>query len=323
MTSMKYRLSIDQVSEAASVIDPVFLNTPQYISESLSELLELSLLVKIETLNPIRSFKGRGAEVLVSGVKPGTKLFCASAGNFGQAMAFSCRKKDIPLTVYASTNANPLKLERMRSLGAEVILFGEDFDGAKLEAKRKSKEVNATFVEDSQNIETLSGAGTIGLELLRFPKKIDTIIIALGNGALFNGMARVIKHYQPETKLIAVQAKGAPAMVESWRSSTLVSHGTTNTISDGIAVRIPVPQALDDMQGLVDEALLVDDKTTIHAMQLIHQHLGVVSEPSGAVGLAAILENPLLFRNETVATIVCGGNLTTEQVGLWLTGPEQ
>lgn len=318
MTPVTYRLSIDRIQEAATVIDPVFVNTPQFISESLSQLLELSLVVKIETLNPIRSFKGRGAEVLVSRVKPGTRLYCASAGNFGQAMAYSCRKRDVPLTVYASTRANPLKLERMKSLGAEVILFGDDFDAAKLEAKRKSKEANATFVEDSLDIETLEGAGTIGLELLKFPGKIDTIVIALGNGAMFNGVARVVKHFRPETKLVVVQAKGASAMIDSWRASRVVSYASTNTISDGIAVRIPVPQALEDMKGLVDEAILVDDASTIRAMRLIHEHVGVVSEPSGAVGLAAILENPLFFRNQTVATIVCGGNLTREQMGEWL-----
>ncbi len=318
MTPNTYRLSIDRVVEAASIIDPVFLDTPQFISDSLSKLLGLSLLLKIETLNPIRSFKGRGAEVLVSGAVPGTRLYCASAGNFGQAMAYSCRKRNIPLTVYASTKANPLKLERMRSLGAEVILFGDDFDAAKLEGKRISKERNATFVEDSLDIGTLEGAATIGLELLKFPGKIDTIVIALFNGALFNGVARVVKHFKPEIKLVAVQAKGAPAMIDSWRASRVVSHETTHTISDGIAVRIPVPQALKDMKGLVDEAILVDDTTTIRAMRLIHEQVGVVSEPSGAVGLAAIMENPSLFSNQTVATIVCGGNLTRQQMDEWL-----
>ncbi len=313
-----YRLSIDAVEKATQTIDPIFLNTPQFVSDTLSDLLNLSLVVKLETLNPVRSFKGRGAEVFVAKASPDTHFFCASAGNFGQAMAYSCKKKNLSLTVYASKNANPLKLERMRSLGAEVILFGDDFDSAKLEAKRKSKEINATFIEDSQNIESLEGAGTIGLELLNFPKKIDVVLIALGNGAMFNGIARVIKDRRPETKLIAIQAKGASAMVDSWRSSSIVTYETSNTIADGIAVRIPIPQALEDMKGLVDDAILVEDKSIIEAMKLIHQHLGIVPEPSGAVGIAAILENPELFKNQTVATIICGGNLTLQQLQLWL-----
>ena len=317
-TTENYRLTIDSVIEAKQKIDPIFLNTSQFISDPLSELFDLNLLVKLETSNPIRCFKGRGAEVLVSKATENTHLICASAGNFGQAMAYSCRKKKVKLTVYASKNANVFKLDRMKSLGAEVVLFGEDFDSAKLEAKRKSKEINATFIEDSQDIESLEGAATIGLELLEFPTKIDMVLIALGNGAMLNGIARVIKHYNSDIKIIAVQAKGAPAMVDSWRTSSILNYESSNTIADGIAVRIPVPQALIDMKGLVDEAFLVDESNIIKGMQLIHEHLGVVSEPSGAVGIAAILENPNYFKNQTVATIVCGGNLTTEQIKSWL-----
>ncbi len=318
-TNEEYRLSIENVNKAAQIIDPIFLNSPQFISDTLSDQFDLTLLVKLETTNPVRCFKGRGAELFVANATAHTHFICASAGNFGQAMAYSCRKKNIRLTVYASRNANPFKLDRMKSLGAEVILFGDDFDSAKLEAKRKSKELNATFIEDSLNIESVEGPATIGLELLKSPQTIDIILIALGNGSLLNGIARVVKHFKPDIKIIAVQAKGAPAMVESWRTSTVVNYNTTNTIADGIAVRIPVPQALEDMKGLVDDAILVDDRTIIQGMRLIHQHLGIVSEPSGAVGIAAILENPDYFKHQTVATIICGGNLTSDQIKLWLT----
>lgn len=315
---INHRLSIESVQDAIKIIDPIFLNSPQFVSESLSELFDLNLVVKLETANPLRSFKGRGAEVFASRAAAKTHFICASAGNFGQAMAYSCRERKLRLTVYASKNASPFKLERMRAMGAEIILFGDDFDSAKLEAKRKSKEISATFIEDSQNIESLEGAATIGLELLNFKSKIDIVLIALGNGALFNGVARVIRHFSPDTKIIAVQAKGASAMIDSWRSSNIVTYETTNTIADGIAVRLPIPQALIDMNGLVDDTLLVDDKSIIEAMQLVHQHLGIVSEPSGAVGIAAILENRSHFKNQAVATIICGGNLSAEQMKLWL-----
>lgn len=318
MQNNNYRLSIDRVENARQKIDPVFLDTPQFRSDSLSELLGLSLVVKIETLNPIRCFKGRGTEVLVANVEPGTHLFCASAGNFGQAMAYSCRKKHLALTVYASAHANPLKIDRMRLLGARVVLFGEDFDTAKLECKAKSKEINARFVEDSLDIESLEGAGTIGLEFLKHPEKFDSLIIAVGNGALYNGISRVFKHHQPDTRLVAIQSKGAPAMIHSWRASRVINYQSTNTIADGIAVRMPVPEALKDMEGLVDDAILVDDDSIIKAMRLIHEHLGIVSEPSGAIGLAAILENLSLFKKQTVGIIICGGNVTHEQRKMWL-----
>lgn len=318
MSLSHHRLSIRQVEHALEKIDPIFLNTPQYNCESLSELLQLTLINKIETLNPIRSFKGRGAEVLVSNAKDGEHLICASAGNFGQAVAYSCRKRKIKLTVYASVNANPYKLERIRSFGAKVIQAGEDFDAAKLEAKKAATKLNARFVEDSQEIETLEGAATIGLELLKLPQKSDALLIAIGNGSLFNGIARVFKELNPTTKMIAVQAKGAPAMIESWKAQKLIAHNSVQTIADGIAVRIPVPQALEDMRDLVDDTILVEETSIIKSMQLIYQHVGIVTEPSGAVGVAAILENQNTFKGKNVVHIICGGNLTQEQIKKYL-----
>src|SRR5680860_402032 len=120
------RISISRIKEAANIIDPVFLNTPQYLCESLSKILQTRIFLKIETQNPIRSFKGRGTELLISKLKNEPEIICASAGNFGQAMAYSCRKKGIKLTVFASTIANSLKIERMRSIGAKVVLNGKD-----------------------------------------------------------------------------------------------------------------------------------------------------------------------------------------------------
>lgn len=314
---MNHRLSIAQIEEAHRTIDPVFINSPQYECEPLGKLLGCKLILKVETLNPIRSFKGRGADWLVS-QSTDTHLVCASAGNFGQAMAYACRKRNIKCTVYASVSANPFKVERMKSLGAEVILFGSDFDATKLEAKRVATEHQLRFVEDSLDIETLAGAGTIGLELLSFSKSLDALLIPLGNGALLNGMARVFKERSPQTSIVAIQAEGASAMIDSWRKGEMVIHTTVSTIADGIGVRLPVLQALMDMKGLVDEGILVKEETMLEAMKLLHTHAGIVVEPSGAVGLAAILENKNLFTGKTVATVICGSNLTEEQMRKWL-----
>ncbi len=312
-----HRLDIKTIEKAHRVIDPVFLNSPQFLHEPLSDLLGFKLLLKVETINPIRCFKGRGADFLVAQSNE-KELICASAGNFGQAMAYACRKVDKRLTVYASTKANPLKIERMRHLGAQVILAGEDFDAAKSIAKQVAQEKKLRFVEDGLDIETLAGAGTIGLELVKQFSGIDTILIPLGNGALLNGVARVFKEKSPNTKVIAIQAAGAPAMIESWRESKLISHSNINTIADGIGVRIPIEQALEDLKGLLDDGILVSESSIVDAMKLLHTHAGIVVEPSGAVGLAVILENKNDFKNKMVATILCGGNLTIEQIKKWL-----
>src|SRR5262245_59304628 len=126
------RLRLERIEEAARRIAPELRDTPQYVCEPLAERLGCRLTLKVETLNPIRSFKGRGADFFVSSLRaPERGLVCASAGNFGQAMAYACRPRKIPCVVYAAVRANPLKIERMRALGAEVRLSGEDFDAAK------------------------------------------------------------------------------------------------------------------------------------------------------------------------------------------------
>jgi threonine dehydratase len=107
-------------------------------------------------------------------------------------------------------------------------------------------------------------------------------------------------------------------MVESWRAGKLISHDRIDTIADGIGVRVPVPQALGDLNGQIDEAILVREESIVQGMRLLHQHAGVVAEPSGAVGVAALLEQPEMFRGQAVGTIVCGGNLTAGQMREWL-----
>jgi threonine dehydratase len=316
MSLASHRLSLARIEEAARSIDPVFLNTPQFVCEPLSEELGVQVLVKVETLNPIRSFKGRGAEFFASALGGSEPVVCASAGNFGQAMAYSCRKRGVPLTVYAAVDANPLKVERMRALGAAVTLHGKDFDSAKMEARRFAAAGGGRFVEDGLEPRIAEGAGTIALELES--ARFDVLLVPVGNGALIGGVGRVIKERRPEVRICAVQAKGAPAMIESLRSGSIVTHERVATIADGIAVRVPVPEAVEDMRLIVDEALLVEEETIRRAMRLIHRHCGLVVEPSGAVGVTALLENPDRFRGVAVATILCGGNLTPEQMYRWL-----
>jgi threonine dehydratase len=315
---MSSRIRLERIESACKKIDPVFLHTPQFICEPLSDLLGVRLILKVETLNPIRCFKGRGADWLISQADLSVPIVCASAGNFGQAMAYGCRKRGIPITIFASKFANTLKIERMKSLGAEIILEGEDFDAAKEEARQFATKKKFRFVEDGNDVETAEGAGTIGLELVSFAEKIDALLIPLGNGALFNGVATVFKHKSAGTKMTAVQASGAPAMIESWQQKRTISNPHVHTIADGIAVRLPIEAALNDMKDLTDDALLVSEESILKAIQLLHQHAGLVVEPSGAVGVAAILENREFFNGKTVATILCGGNMTEKQMKEWL-----
>ncbi|MGH2373392.1 MAG: threonine ammonia-lyase [bacterium] len=313
-----HRLSIERIAQAATVIDPVFLNSPQYLAESFDKQLDCRLVVKVETLNPIRSFKGRGAEYLAASLHGRPHLVCATAGNFGQGMAYAARKRGLPLTVFAAVNANPLKVERMRALGADVRLAG-GIDAAFMAAKAFATENRAQLVEDGRDPAIGEGAGTIGLELLRWPDPFDAILVPLGDGSLLAGVARWVKAHRPATQMIGVCAKRAPAMERSWRSGRVQELDGADTIADGLAVSIPYPEALADITGLVDDILLVEDNTMLEAMRRAHRELGVVLEPSGAASLAAVLTYRERFKGHRVGAILSGGNITMEQIQQWLT----
>jgi len=303
-------ISIERIEAAARAIDPVFLHSPQFWCEP------LNVLLKIETMNPIRCFKGRGSDWLVRSRAETTPIVCASAGNFGQAMAYACRSRRIDLTVFAGVTANALKIERMRALGATVVLQGDDFDAAKLAARAHAHKIGARFLEDGLEPETAEGAGTMMLELAH--ESIDTLLVPLGNGALLAGIGAAAPALRPSMKIVAVQADGAPAMAESLAQGRQIDHVTMATIADGIGVRIPIPDMLATLPGLYDEILLVREESILRGMRLLHEHAGIVAEPSAAVGIAAMIESPDRFKSHCTGTIICGGNLTPQQMSDWL-----
>jgi threonine dehydratase len=216
-------LKLANIEQAAGVIDPVFRDTPQFVDEQLCAVLGRRTIVKIETANPIRSFKGRGADFLIRSLDPKLKAVCASAGNFGQAVAYAGRNRGMAVEVFVPTDVNPSKLARMKSLGALVTVVGADCHAAKQHARRQANEQpGCVFVEDGEDPAISEGAGTIGLELLR-TADIDTMVLPVGDGALITGVATWVKQRSPKTKIIGVCAAGAPAMAESWRARKLVS----------------------------------------------------------------------------------------------------
>lgn len=323
-------LNLANIEKAAQVIDPAFLRSPQYEDGTLNAALGQRVLVKVETANPIRSFKGRGADFFARSLDPKQRIVCASAGNFGQAMAYVGRSQRIPVQVFVANDVNPAKAERMRSLGAKVTLCDGDFDVAKQNARRQAVDhPDCIFVEDGAEDAITEGAGTIGVELLA-AGAIDTVVVPLGDGALITGIAAWIKDRSPGTQIIGVCPDATPAMLHAWREAQGmpqvpgVPHpspsarggrslaGTdmnqpTHTIADGIEVRVPVQKAVERMKNLVDDIVLVDDDALIEAMRLSASALGFVLEPSGAAGLAAIRRHEL--PGERLATILTGSNI--------------
>lgn len=312
------RISLQRIARAAREIDPVFRQSPQFRPESLGEALGVALTVKVETVNPIRSFKGRGADFFIRELGDASiPLVCASAGNFGQGLAYAARRVGQRLDVFASEVANPLKVERMRSFGATVRQVGRDFDAAKAAAKAYAAAQGAMYVEDGREVSISEGAGSIAVELTASPEPFDAVVVPLGNGALLGGVATWLRAHAPSARIVGVCASGAPSMEQSWRQHAVIETATADTIADGIAVRVPIAEAVDDLQGTVDDIVLVDDTITLEAMRLLFTHLGIVVEPAGAVGVAAIMADRARYAGQRVATILCGGNLTPEQIAAY------
>jgi len=316
-------ISLERIEEARSVIDPVFLDTPQFRSDALSEALGSDVVLKVDCLNPVRSFKGRGACYFTHLHKHRAPRpwVCASAGNFGQGLAYAARAHDIPLLVFAAETANPLKVARMRSLGAEVKLTGRDFDAAKDASRIYASAHGATFVEDGRDSAITEGAGTIGIELLRFPDGFDTVLIPLGNGALLNGIGTWLKAHSPETAVIGVGASRAPSMERSFRARKPVAlDEPVATIADGVGTRVPVPEAVATMLEVADDVLLADEEAIVSSMRVLFRELGLVVEGAGAVTLAAATAHKERFCGQRLLLLVGGGNADERDVKRYLCG---
>ncbi|MBS0247887.1 MAG: pyridoxal-phosphate dependent enzyme [Proteobacteria bacterium] len=308
--------SADNIAKAARLIDPVFTGSPLMTHHSADDALGLCLFAKVETLNPIRSFKGRGADYWMAR-QPASSgaVVAASAGNFGQGLAYAGVKRGRPVVIFAAKNANRRKIDAMRRLGATVILEGNDFDGAKAAARAYAATQDLPFVEDGAGPEIAEGAGTIALEMTETLNQrgiaLDAALVPLGNGALLTGMGAWLKAAAPACRVIGVVAAAAPAMKLSFDHARLETTATAATIADGIAVREPVPYALDCMRQVVDEVLAVDDPSLEAAMTFCRDHYGLIVEPAGAAGIAALLERGKLLAGRTVGTVLCGSNVAS------------
>ena len=311
-----HRLSLARIDAASREIPSLYRDSPQYVCETLADALGCRLTIKLEFLNPIRSFKARGAWMLLQALAQAGErgpIICASAGNWGQAVAWVGRELGLPVTVFAACNANPLKVARMRALGASVRQEGEDFDAAKQAARAFAQAGGGRMIEDGLDPQTAEGHGSIAHELLARGDAFDAVVVPLGNGALLAGIGRWFKAASPATRVIGVCAQGAPSMADSWREARAIPSAHANTLADGIAIREPIPEAVADLQGLVDEVLLVDDDDIVSAMRLADRHAGLMLEPAGAAGLAGVLAHRERFAGLRVATVLCGSNLADAQ----------
>jgi threonine dehydratase len=294
-------LSLERIEAATGVIDPVFLNTPQFVNDQLSEELSREVLLKVETLNPIGSFKGRGTSLLGRNLDPSLTWVTETAGNFGQGLAYAGRELGATVHIFVGPDAPEGKVARMRALGAKVEVDERPASAAHEYAAAEGRHL----VIDGLDPAIAEGAGTIGVEL-DATDPVDTAVIQLGDGALITGIARWLKSRRPETSVVGVCASGAPAMAESFAAGRPISVSGEGTIAGALAITDPVPESFARIVEVVDEVVLVDDDEIRAAMALIADSTGVLVEPAGAAGVAAVARHQDTLGGERVAVLLTG-----------------
>jgi threonine dehydratase len=288
------------IRAAHTTIPSVFTGSPQYVHDGLSARLGVPVIVKVETVNPIRSFKGRGTWVAVQAlagegaIGADRAVVCVSAGNFGQGVAYAARALGIPAVVFCSTRANRAKVARMRALGATVIEAGEDFDDARGESERYAAANHATLLVDGEDPRISTGAATLALELTdaatagSLPRPVAASV-PVGNGALLNGVGSWLREAAPACRIVGVQAEAAAAMTLSWRAGRPIDTPTAATYADGIASRIAIPGAVALLPGRVDE-MRTGSEDALHAAQAeLTDALGITVEGAAAASWAGLL----------------------------------
>jgi len=299
-------------------IPAAFRGMPQFVSEPLSELIGAPVVVKAETANPIGCFKGRGTWLAIAelarrgevGERMGVVV--ASAGNFGQGVAYACRAFGVPSIVVAATTANPAKIDAMRRLGADVRLVGEDFDVARAAATDLARETGQRLLVDGQDPWMAIGAGTIAMELTEAMGRgelpsLSAVYVPVGNGSLIAGIGTWLRAAAPAVRVIGVQAARAAAMTLSWAAGRAIETERADTVADGIAARVPVAEALELMLNVVDEMLLVEEEEILGATGQLSAVLPFKVEPAAGTAWAALRRAPQGDR--PVALVLTGGNV--------------
>jgi threonine dehydratase len=312
-------VSADAIRTAHGRIPAAFRDSPQFVSEALSASLGIPVVVKLETANPIGSFKGRGTWLALEELKAAGRVgeragvVVASAGNFGQGVAYAGRALSVPVIVVAATTANAAKVAAMRRLGADVRTMGDDFDAARLAAAELAAAAGWHLLVDGQDPWISIGAGTIAAELTDAVERgelpaLDGFYVPVGNGALIAGIGTWLKATSPSTRVIGVQASAAPAMTLSWTERRPIETPTADTIADGIAARVPVPEAVALMIDVVDAMLLVDEEEIRTATRQLSAAVPSAIEPAAGAGWAAAAHADA--RAGTIGILVTGGNVS-------------
>ncbi len=308
------------VLAARQRIAPYLQPTPLYRYPVLDAITGAEVWVKHENHQPVGAFKVRGGVNLVSQLtedERGRGVSAASTGNHGQSVAYAADLFGVRAVICMPERANPVKVESMRGLGAEVVFYGRDFDEARKHCEQQAAEHRYRYIHSGNEPLLISGVATYTLEILESRPDIEAIVVPVGGGSGAAGACVVAKTIRPSIEVIGVQSEAAQAAYRSWRARSLVEDAN-NTFAEGLATgtAFELPQQI--LRELLDDFVLVSEDALKTATRLMIEKTRNLVEPAGAAALAAVLGAPERFAGRKVAIVCSGGNISPAQLaGLW------
>lgn len=287
--------------------------TPFHESLALGEMLGLRLWIKYENHQPTVAFKVRGTlnrMLNLSDQERAQGVVTASAGNHGQGVSWSAGLLGVRATVVAPEQANPDKVEAMRTLGAEVLLWGRDFDEADEKARELEREKGFVYFHAADDPWIIAGHGTAGLEMVEQEPELDALVVPLGAGGLISGVALAAKSMRPDIEVIGVQAAGCAPFFRSRQEGRITDVERADTFADGLASRRPTELPYRMIDRLVDDIVVATDEEIRRAVVLLLEKTHHLAEGAGATGTAGIVKLRDRLAGKRVGTLLSGGNLT-------------
>ncbi len=310
------KIDFSEFEKAQEKLSKILPPTPLIKNDWLSAKYGANVFLKLENMQPVGSFKLRGATNKMANFTDEQKakgVVAVSAGNHAQGVAWAAKRLGIKATIIMPVPSPLVKISNTENLGAEVILQGENVDESFEFCKKYLETNDKIFVHPFHDAEVIAGQGSIAFELVKQLDKIDFIFGSIGGGGLMSGIGMALKQLMPDCKLIGAQAAGANSMVQSLQKGELVSTDTVATFADGIKVKNPVPEMYELLDSIIDEAVDIPDDLTAAAVLRLMEQAGIIAEGAGAINLAAFHElyesNPRRFKGKNVVLIICGGNI--------------
>jgi len=287
-------VSLGDIEAAREIVRPVARHTPLEPTRTISSLAGVEVLLKCENLQSTGSFKIRGAYHRLSRLSAAEKaagVVAASAGNHAQGVALAARLLGTSALVFMPRTAALPKIQATRDYGAEVVLEGESYEDAQAAAEKAAADEGRLFVPPFDDPFVIAGQGTLGLEILDDRPDVAAVVVPIGGGGLISGIGAAIKRSRPKCRVIGVEAAGAASAIASRHAGHPVALPKVATFCDGIAVKHPGELTFAHIEEFVDDIVTVDDEATARAALLLLERAKLVVEPSGAVGVAALLEH--------------------------------